>query len=49
MFEGVKLGELGVVKVTVLEPPPAFHGSTRHGITTADYGPFHTAYRVDPV
>ena len=43
------LGATRVVKVTVVEPPPEYHGSTRNGITSQSFGPFGTAYRVDPV
>jgi hypothetical protein len=45
----VELGETAVVKVTVVEPLSQYRGSTRNGISSQSYGPFRTAYRVDPV
>jgi LCCL domain len=45
----VKVGETGVVKVTVVEPLNQYRGTTRHGVTTHSYGRFDTAYRVDAV
>jgi hypothetical protein len=45
----VKLGETGVVKVTVVPALSSYHGSTRNGIATQRYGHYPTAYRVDPV
>jgi hypothetical protein len=34
----VALGEIGVVKVTVVAPLSQYHGSTRHGIVSHSYG-----------
>jgi hypothetical protein len=45
----VALGETAVVKVTVVEPLSRYQGSTRNGVSSYSYGPFGTAYRVDPV
>jgi hypothetical protein len=45
----VKLGKTSVVRITVVEPLIAYHGSVRNGITTQSYGPYGTAYRVDRV
>jgi hypothetical protein len=45
----VRLGESGVVKVTVVEPLGQYRGTARHGITTSSYGRYDTAYRVDAV
>ena len=45
----LELGATGVVKVTVVEPLSQYHGSTRNHITSQSFGPFGTAYRVDPV
>jgi hypothetical protein len=43
----VKPGETAVVRVTVMPPPPQYHGSIRHGVTTHDFGHFAAAYRLD--
>jgi hypothetical protein len=45
----VKLGESGVARVTVVEPLQHYKGSTKNGITTHEYGPYGTAYKVEPV
>jgi hypothetical protein len=45
----VRVGETGVIRVTVVEPLSQYHGSTRHGVTTSEYGPYDTAYRVEAV
>jgi hypothetical protein len=46
----LKSGQSGVVKVTIVQPPPTFNGSMRHGVTSAEW---HTgwagAFRVEPV
>jgi hypothetical protein len=42
----LKMGETGVVLVKIVSPPGSFAGSTRHGITTSDYGPYSGAYEV---
>ena len=45
----VGLGETKVIKVTVVEPLPHYQGSFRNGIHSHEFGPFNTAYRVDPL
>jgi hypothetical protein len=45
----VDLGETAVVKVTVVQPLTQYHGSFRNGISSQNYGPYRTAYRVEPV
>ncbi len=42
----LKIGQTGVVKIKILESPPNFKGSTRNGITTADYQQFPGAYQI---
>lgn len=42
----LKMGETGVVLVKIVAPPASFAGSSRHGITTSDYGPYSGAYEV---
>ncbi len=39
-------GQRGVVRVTVVQPPPSFQGTTRHGVTSYSYGSYPGAYRV---
>jgi hypothetical protein len=43
----VALGETQVVRVTVAEPLKHYQGSTRNGITTHNFGPYGTAFRVE--
>jgi hypothetical protein len=45
----LKVGESGIVKVTVVKPLNSYRGTTRNGITTHSYGRFDTAYRIDTV
>ncbi len=42
----IKVGETGVVRVTIVAPPPIFAGSTQHGISSSPYGPYAGAYQV---
>ena len=42
----LKVGQAGVVKVTILPPLASYLGSTRHGVTTGDFGAFGGSYRV---
>ncbi|MCX7700946.1 MAG: LCCL domain-containing protein [Gemmataceae bacterium] len=42
----LKLGETGVVQVTILPGQNAYEGSTRHGITTMPYGPYPSSFSV---
>jgi hypothetical protein len=42
----LKVGQTGVVKVTIVAPPPQFAGSTKNGITSSGYGAWPGAYTV---
>jgi hypothetical protein len=42
----VQAGQIGVVKVRIVVPPPAFTGTTSNGVTTSDYGMFQGAYEI---
>ena len=42
----VRAGEQTVVRVATVPPPAQFQGSTRHGITSHDFGRYGSAYRV---
>ena len=42
----VRPGERKAVRVTIVQPPAAFQGSTRNGVSSASYGPYPGAYRV---
>ncbi|MDB5356973.1 MAG: blaR1 2 [Phycisphaerales bacterium] len=43
----LKVGETGVVKVTILPGQDTYGGSERNGITSQPYGSFPGSYRVD--
>lgn len=45
----LQAGETGAIRVTILPAESAYHGSTRNGITSLDYGPYLGAFRVDQV
>ena len=45
----VKADHEAIVKVTVVSPPPQFQGSSRHGVTSHDFGRFGSAYRMGAV
>ncbi len=46
----LEVGESGVVKVTVVQPIPIYHGSTRHGVSSHDWtSGWSGAYRVEAV
>lgn len=45
----VKPGAAAILRVTVEQPLKQYPGSTRHGVTSHDFGPFGTAYRVSAV
>ena len=45
----LKPGETKVLRVTVVTPPESYLGSTRNGVTSADYGTFPHAYRLSAV
>jgi hypothetical protein len=42
----LKVGEAGVVKVTVLGPGTSFAGVTRNGVTSQPFGFYPATYRV---
>jgi hypothetical protein len=42
----LKVGQTGIIKVTILGPQGAFQGSTRNGVTSSAYGGYPGAYRV---
>jgi hypothetical protein len=42
----VKAGETAILKVSVVRPLPQYAGSTRNGVTSHDFGPYGTAYRL---
>ena len=42
----LKVGQTGVVKVTIVPAQDAYQGSTQNGVTTSEYGPWPGAYRV---
>jgi hypothetical protein len=42
----LKPAETGVLRVTVVAPLGAYPGTTRHGVTTTDYGAFPHAWRL---
>jgi hypothetical protein len=42
----VKVGETGVVHLKIIASPASFAGSTRHGITTSNYGRYSAAYQI---
>jgi hypothetical protein len=41
----LKMGQTGVVRVTILPQQQAFRGSTRNGVTSMDYGLFPGAFK----
>lgn len=45
----LKMGESGIVKVTILGPQDAFVASTRNGITSYPWGGYPGAYKVSKV
>jgi hypothetical protein len=42
----LKLGQRGIVKVTMVMSPESHQGSARNGILSADFGPFGASYTV---
>ena len=42
----VQPGERKAVRVTIVQPPAGFRGSTRNGVTSASYGAYPGAYRL---
>jgi hypothetical protein len=45
----VKPGSAAILRAIVEQPLRAYHGSTRNGVTSHDFGPFGTAYRLSAV
>ena len=45
----VGVGETAVVRITVVPPLTHYSGSTRNGVTSREFGPFGTAYRLASV
>jgi hypothetical protein len=41
----LKPGQAGVVRVKIFGPQATFQGSTRHGVTSAAFGPFNGAFQ----
>jgi hypothetical protein len=42
----VKIGETGVIKVTIVDSPPAYPSVNRNGITSNAFGAYQGAYKV---
>jgi hypothetical protein len=42
----LKVGETGVVKVTIVAPPPVYQSTTRNGITSNFYNQYPYAYEI---
>lgn len=42
----VKVGETGIVRVTIVPPPPMFVSGSQNGITSSTYGTYPGAYKV---
>ncbi len=45
----LKVGQEGVVKVTILAGQPAYTGSTRNGVTTTSFGAWQGSYKFEAV
>jgi len=43
----LKAGQRGIVKVTMINSPEMHRGSTHHGVTSYDYGPYAGSYTVE--
>ncbi len=43
----LKIGETGVVKVTILAGQPSYKGSTNNGISTTNYGAYSGSYKFE--
>lgn len=39
-------GETGFLRATVVSPPESFPGTTRHGVTSTEFGRYQYAYRL---
>jgi hypothetical protein len=44
----LKVGETGLVKVTIMGPLPKYVGSTQNGVTSANYDRYPASYRIHP-
>ena len=42
----LKVGQRGMVRVTIVKSPEKHQGSERNGITTSDYGPYSGSYKI---
>ena len=45
----VKAGDSAIVKVTVEHPLPRYAGSVQNGVTSHEFGPYGTAFRLAAV
>ncbi len=45
----LKMGETGLVKVTILPGRESYEGSTRNGITSSSWGSYSASYKVESV
>jgi LCCL domain len=45
----VKVDEIAVIKAAVVAPLAQYQGSSRHGVTSHDFGRFGSAYRLSAV
>ena len=45
----LKLGQTGIVKVTILPPKTSYQASTRNGIQSGQWNEFPGSYKVEPV
>ena len=45
----LKPGQSAVLRVTVVQPPDTYPGTSRHGVTTTNYGAFPHAWRLSAI
>ena len=45
----LKPGRTAVLRLTVVPAQPSYPGSTRHGVTTSDYGEFPECWRLEAI
>jgi hypothetical protein len=45
----VKPGESAILKVTVEQPLPRYAGSLQNGVTSHEFGPYGTAFRISAI
>jgi hypothetical protein len=45
----LKIGETGIVKITVEAPLQSYAGEARHGVISHEFGSFGSAYRIERV